>query len=698
MTNQFLPVTREEIRERGWEQPDFLFISGDAYVDHPSFGPAMIGRVLEAAGYKVAMLAQPDWYREDEFTKLGKPRLGVLISGGNLDSMLCHYTAARKPRKEDKYSPGRKTGMRPDHATLVYSKIAKKIWPDLPVIIGGIEASLRRFAHYDYWEDKLLLSILAESGADLLVCGMGESQVREIADYLQGGASGQDLHFIRGTAYAVREKEDLAMLEDYVELPSYQDILKDKRLMAEAFRLQSEETDPFYGKPVVQRNSGVYVVQNPAAMPLTQEEMDAIYDLPFTRQWHPMYDELGGVDALEEVKFSIVSCRGCFGSCSFCAIHAHQGRIIQARSHESILKEAREIIQFPDFKGYINDVGGPTANFRHPACAKQLKVGACKHRQCLFPAPCPNIDADHSDYIELLRKLRALPGIKKVFIRSGIRYDYLLADKKQEFLDELCRYHVSGQLKIAPEHISEPVLAHMGKPGKEVYMKFARAFMKKNKEIGKEQYLVPYFISSHPGCNLTSAIELAEFLRDTGRHPEQVQDFIPTPGSASTAMYYSGIDPFTGKKVLVVQNPHQKAMQRALMQYRNPRNRQLVREALKEGNREDLIGDGPKCLIREGGSFRGRPGKDGGFRKDRRDGGRRDGQKIRNDRSARNGRDDRNDRNSRNDRNDRNDRYGRDDRRGGKSYGNDRSGGRNYAGERGGQSGRNGGSRGRKRR
>ena len=698
MTNQFLPVTREEIRERGWEQPDFLFISGDAYVDHPSFGPAMIGRVLEAAGYKVAMLAQPDWYREDEFTKLGKPRLGVLISGGNLDSMLCHYTAARKPRKEDKYSPGRKTGMRPDHATLVYSKIAKKIWPDLPVIIGGIEASLRRFAHYDYWEDKLLLSILAESGADLLVCGMGESQVREIADYLQGGASGQVLHFIRGAAYAVREKEDLAMLEDYVELPSYQDILKDKRLMAEAFRLQSEETDPFYGKPVVQRNSGVYVVQNPAAMPLTQEEMDAIYDLPFTRQWHPMYDELGGVDALEEVKFSIVSCRGCFGSCSFCAIHAHQGRIIQARSHESILKEAREIIQFPDFKGYINDVGGPTANFRHPACAKQLKVGACKHRQCLFPAPCPNIDADHSDYIELLRKLRALPGIKKVFIRSGIRYDYLLADKKQEFLDELCRHHVSGQLKIAPEHISEPVLAHMGKPGKEVYMKFARAFMKKNKEIGKEQYLVPYFISSHPGCNLTSAIELAEFLRDTGRHPEQVQDFIPTPGSASTAMYYSGIDPFTGKKVLVVQNPHQKAMQRALMQYRNPRNRQLVREALKEGNREDLIGDGPKCLIREGGSFRGRPGKDGGFRKDRRDGGRRDGQKIRNDRSARNGRDDRNDRNSRNDRNDRNDRYGRDDRRGGKSYGNDRSGGRNYAGERGGQSGRNGGSRGRKRR
>ena len=574
MNQTFLPVCKEDMEERGWEQLDFLFISGDAYVDHPSFAPAVICRVLEAAGYKVAILPQPDWNSPQSFQRMGKPRLGVLVCGGNLDSMLCHYTAARKPRKEDKYSPGKEMGKRPDHATLVYAKAAKKLWPDLPVIIGGIEASLRRFAHYDYWEDKLLPSILTESGADLLVCGMGETQIREIADYLAGGASGEDLHYIRGTAYA---SETLDNLEEYVELPAYDAIRNDKRLLADAYRLQHENVDPFYGKILVQKNShNLYIVQNPAAMPLTEEEMDSIYDLPYTRQWHPMYDKEGGIAALEEVKFSIVSCRGCFGSCSFCAIHAHQGRIIQARSHASILKEAKEMTQMPDFKGYINDVGGPTANFRHPACKKQLKVGACKDRQCLFPKPCPALDADHSDYIRLLRELRALPGVKKVFIRSGIRYDYLLAENKQQFLDELCRYHVSGQLKIAPEHIAEST----------------------NKEIGKEQYLVPYFISSHPGCTLANAIELAEFLRDTGRYPEQVQDFIPTPGSASTAMYYSGIDPFTGKKVFTVHNPHHKAMQRALMQYRNPRNRALVIEALKEGGRTDLIGDGPRCLVR----------------------------------------------------------------------------------------------------
>ena len=597
MTEAFLPVCREDMEARGWVQADFLFVSGDAYVDHPSFAPAVIGRVLEGAGYKVAILAQPDWRDPKAFQALGKPRLGVLVCGGNLDSMLCHYTAARKPRKEDKYSPGKATGKRPDHATLVYTKKIKEIWPDLPVIIGGIEASLRRFAHYDYWEDTLLPSILTECGADLLVCGMGEQSIKEIADYLAGGAAGADLHYIRGTQYAV---SSLDILEEYVELPSYDAIRSDKTLLAQAHRLQSENMDPFYGKTLVQKNSnGLYVVQNPSVMPLTQEEMDSIYDLPYTRQWHPMYDKAGGVAALEEVKFSLVSSRGCFGSCSFCAIHAHQGRIIQARSHASILKEAEKMIRLPDFKGYINDVGGPTANFRHPSCAKQLKVGACKHRQCLFPAPCPQIDADHSDYIALLRKLRALPGVKKVFIRSGIRYDYLLEEKGGQFLDELCRYHVSGQLKVAPEHIAQPVLRQMGKPGKEVYVKFVRAFAKKNKEIGKEQYLVPYFISSHPGCTLTHAIELAEFLRDTGRNPEQVQDFIPTPGSAATAMYYSGQDPFTGKKVYTVRNPHQKAMQRALMQYRNPRNRALVREALKEGGRTDLIGDGPRCLIRE---------------------------------------------------------------------------------------------------
>ena len=563
MNQTFLPVCKEDMEERGWEQLDFLFISGDAYVDHPSFAPAVICRVLEAAGYKVAILPQPDWNSPQSFQRMGKPRLGVLVCGGNLDSMLCHYTAARKPRKEDKYSPGKEMGKRPDHATLVYAKAAKKLWPDLPVIIGGIEASLRRFAHYDYWEDKLLPSILTESGADLLVCGMGETQIREIADYLAGGASGEDLHYIRGTAYA---SETLDNLEEYVELPAYDAIRNDKRLLADAYRLQHENVDPFYGKILVQKNShNLYIVQNPAAMPLTEEEMDSIYDLPYTRQWHPMYDKEGGIAALEEVKFSIVSCRGCFGSCSFCAIHAHQGRIIQARSHASILKEAKEMTQMPDFKGYINDVGGPTANFRHPACKKQLKVGACKDRQCLFPKPCPALDADHSDYIRLLRELRALPGVKKVFIRSGIRYDYLLAENKQQFLDELCRYHVSGQLKIAPD---------------------VKAFMQKNKEIGKEQYLVPYFISSHPGCTLANAIELAEFLRDTGRYPEQVQDFIPTPGSASTAMYYSGIDPFTGKKVFTVHNPHHKAMQRALMQYRNPRNDSFqISRKTKSGNR-----------------------------------------------------------------------------------------------------------------
>lgn len=596
MTQEYLPVCREDMEARGWSQPDFLFVSGDAYVDHPSFAPAVICRVLEAAGYKVALLPQPNWRDKEAFRVLGRPRLGVLVCGGNLDSMLCHYTAARKPRKEDKYTPGKAMGKRPDHATLIYTKIIKSLWSDLPVIVGGIEASLRRFAHYDYWEDNLLPSILTECGADLLVYGMGESQIREIADYLAGGAAGADLHYIRGTSYAVGSLEEL---EDYEELPSWEEIKKDKKLLADAYRIQSENTDPFYGKTLVQKNSnGLYVVQNPSAMPLTEEEMDAVYDLPYTRQWHPMYDKAGGVAALEEVKFSIVSCRGCFGSCSFCAIHAHQGRIIQARSHASILKEAEKLVRLPDFKGYINDVGGPTANFRHPSCQKQLKVGACKHRQCLWPSPCPHIDADHSDYIRLLRELRALPGVKKVFIRSGIRYDYLLEEKNQDFLDELCRYHISGQLKIAPEHIAEPVLQHMGKPGKEVYMKFVNAFARKNKEIGKEQYLVPYFMSSHPGCTLTHAIELAEFLRDTGRSPEQVQDFVPTPGSASTAMYYSGRDPFTGKKTYTVRSPHQKAMQRALMQYKNPRNRKLVLEALKEGGRTDLIGEGPRCLIR----------------------------------------------------------------------------------------------------
>lgn len=592
--NKFLPISREEIAERGWEQLDFLFISGDAYVDHPSFGPAVICRVLEAQGYKVALLCQPDWSQAENLAALGKPRLGVLISGGNLDSMLCHYTAAKNPRSVDKYTAGGQVGQRPDHATAVYAKLAKQLWPQLPVVIGGIEASLRRFVHFDYWENKLLPSIIESSGADLLVYGMGEKQIVEIADYLAGGASMEDMHYIRGTAYAC---DVLPEGQEYVKLPGWKAIRDDKKFFAQAYHLQSREQDPFYGKPVVQRGQNKFIVQNPPVYPLTQEEMDAIYDLPYVRQWHPSYDAKGGVAALEEVQFSIVSCRGCFGSCAFCAIHAHQGRIIQARSHESIIREAKIISKLPGFKGYIHDVGGPTANFRHPSCAKQLKYGVCKDRQCLFPEPCPNIDADHSDYIELLAKLRALPGIKKVFIRSGIRYDYLLADKKQEFLDVLCRYHISGLLKIAPEHIAPPVLKRMGKPGKEVYLKFMRAYAKKNKELGLPQYLVPYFISSHPGCTLNNAIELAEFLRDIKHQPEQVQDFIPTPGSAATAMYYSGVDPATGESVFVARHPHDKAMQRALMQYRAPRNRQLVLEALQKAGRMDLVGTEPKCLI-----------------------------------------------------------------------------------------------------
>lgn len=592
---EFLPISKEDISMRGWDQLDFLFISGDAYVDHPSFGPAVICRVLEAQGYKVAMLCQPDWHDLKSFEALGKPRLAVLISGGNLDSMLCHYTAAKKPRKKDAYTPGGEMGKRPNHATVVYSLQVRRLWPEIPIVIGGIEASLRRFAHFDYWENKLLPSILLQSNADLLIYGMGEKQIVEVADYLAGGANIKDVRYVRGTAYLADSLNDL---EEYVELPSLENIQKDREDFAKAHRLQSKELDPFYGKTVVQKNNKKFVVQNPVPFPLTEEEMDAIYDLDYMRTYHPSYEALGGVPAIEEVQFSVISCRGCFGSCSFCAIHSHQGRIIQTRSHESIVNEAKKITSMPNFKGYIHDVGGPTANFRHPACAKQLQSGACRDKQCLFPKPCPNIDADHSDYIKLLQKVRSLPGIKKVFVRSGIRYDYLLADKSDKFLDELCRYHVSGQLKVAPEHVAEHALNNMGKPGKEVYLKFMKAFNKKNKEIGLKQFLVPYFISSHPGCTLRDAVELGEFLRDIGHQPEQVQDFIPTPGSASTAMYYSGINPETGKKVFVARNPHDKAMQRALMQYKNPKNRQLVKEALQQTDRGDLIGDSAKCLLK----------------------------------------------------------------------------------------------------
>ena len=601
---QFLPISREEIAERGWEQIDFLFISGDAYVDHPSFGPAVICRVLEAQGYKVALLCQPQWDKIENFAALGKPRLGVMISGGNLDSMLCRYTVGKHERAVDKYTAGGEVGRRPDHATAVYAQMVKRLWPQMPVIIGGIEASLRRFVHFDYWENKLLPSILETSGADLLVYGMGEKQVVEIADYLAGGAAPEDMYYIRGTAYAASK---LPEGEEFVELPGWQAIKDDRREFARAFKLQSKEQDPFYGKMVVQKGQQKYIIQNPSIYPLTMEEMDAVYNLPYARSWHPSYDAKGGVAALEEVQFSLVSSRGCFGSCAFCAIHAHQGRIIQARSHESIIREAKILTKLPGFKGYIHDVGGPTANFRHPSCVKQLKHGVCRDRQCLFPKPCPNINADHSDYVALLRKLRALPGVKKVFIRSGIRYDYLMEDKKQDFLDELCRYHISGLLKVAPEHIAPQVLARMGKPGKEVYLKFMRLFKQKNEELKLPQFLVPYFISSHPGCTLNNAIELAEFLRDIKHQPEQVQDFIPTPGSAATAMYYSGVDPESGQSVFVARNPHDKAMQRALMQYRAPRNRKLVLEALQKAGRMDLVGSGRKCLLHIDDERQGKP-------------------------------------------------------------------------------------------
>ncbi|MCQ2363499.1 MAG: YgiQ family radical SAM protein [Acidaminococcaceae bacterium] len=597
MDTAFIPITPEEIIAKGWGSIDFLFVSGDAYVDHPSFAPAIICRILEARGYKVAILSQPDWHKVEDFAVLGKPNYGVLVCGGNLDSMLCHYTAAKKSRKDDKYTPGGVIGRRPDHATVVYAKAIRKLWPNMPVVIGGIEASLRRLVHYDYWENRLFPSILEDSDADLLIYGMGEKQIMEVADYLAGGAGMDDMHYIPGTAYAV-DKERYVAIDGAVELPSYAEIVKDRVKFAKAFKEHYGELDPIRGRIVVQRGIKKVVVQNPPALPLTTAEMDWVYDLPYCRSCHPSYRTLGGVKALEEVQFSIISSRGCFGSCSFCAIHAHQGRIIQNRSHASILREAKLLTAVPGFKGYIHDVGGPTANFRHPACAKQLKVGTCRDRQCLFPVPCPNLDADHSDYLQLLREVRAIPGIKKVFVRSGIRYDYLLRDKDGAFLQELCKYHVSGQLKIAPEHVSDRVLKYMGKPGKNVYLEFMRKFADTNRRMGLPQYLVPYFISSHPGCKLQDAIELAEFLRDIWHQPQQVQDFIPTPGSASTAMYYSGVDLDTLKPLYVARSPRDKAMQRALMQYKNPRNYALVVQALRQAGRMDLVGKGRRCLVK----------------------------------------------------------------------------------------------------
>ena len=593
---RFLPVSRADMEERGIDQLDFVYVIGDAYVDHPSFGPAIISRLLESHGYQVGIIAQPDFRHAESIMALGEPRLGFLVSAGNMDSMVNHYSVAKKHRKVDSYTPGGEMGKRPDRAVIVYCNLIRQKYKHVPIIAGGIEASLRRMAHYDYWSDSLRRSILLESGADLVSYGMGERSIVAIADALDAGMPVKDITYIPGTVCKVRSLDEIS---DYTVLPDYESICKDKKKYAESFYIQYSNTDPFSGKRLVEPYSqNCFIVQNPASEPLTMEEMDQVYDLPFQRTWHPMYDAAGGIPALSEVKFSLVSCRGCFGGCSFCALTFHQGRIIQARSHESLIKEAKLMIEEPDFKGYIHDVGGPTADFRAPACKKQMTKGVCPHKQCLFPEPCKNLRADHSDYIALLRKLRALPKVKKVFIRSGIRFDYVLADKKSTFLEELCRYHVSGQLKVAPEHVSDPVLACLGKPKAAVYQEFCRQYKKMNERLGLKQYLVPYLMSSHPGSTMKEAVELAEYCRDLGYMPEQVQDFYPTPSTISTCMYYTGLDPRTMTAVYVPKDPHEKEMQRALIQYRNPANRVLVREALLKAGREDLIGYGPKCLLR----------------------------------------------------------------------------------------------------
>ncbi len=596
MNQDFLPISPQDLQERGISQLDFVYVIGDAYVDHPSFGHAIISRVLEAHGYQVGIISQPDWKDPASVTVLGRPRLGFLVSAGNMDSCVNHYSVSRKRRSSDAYTPGGVMGKRPDHASAVYGNLIRRAYRDIPIILGGIEASLRRMAHYDYWTDRFKRSVLLDSQADLISYGMGERSIVEIADALASGISIRDVTFIPGTMYRTK---DISGLYEPVILPSYEAMKADKALYAKSFAIQNENTDSCTGKPLAEEYpGGVYVVQNPPQPPLSTEEMDAVYALPYARTYHPSYEKLGGVPAISEIKFSLISNRGCFGGCSFCALTFHQGRTVQTRSHESILEEAGLLIKDPEFKGYIHDVGGPTANFRHPSCQKQLTLGVCKNRQCLFPSPCKNLYVDHSDYLELLRKLRALPGVKKVFVRSGIRFDYLLADRDDKFFRELVEHHISGQLKVAPEHISDPVLRCMGKPENAVYNRFVEKYKKLNRDMGKNQFLVPYLMSSHPGSTLKEAVELAEYLRDLGYMPEQVQDFYPTPSTLSTVMYYTGLDPRNMKPVYVCRNPHEKAMQRALIQYRNPKNYDLVREALILAGRGDLIGFGKKCLIR----------------------------------------------------------------------------------------------------
>lgn len=611
MKGNFLPITREEMKERGWDQVDFVYVSGDAYVDHPSFGHAIITRLLESRGYRVGIIAQPDWRKPESVQVFGEPRLGFLVSAGNMDSMVNHYSVSKKRRKTDAYTPGGEMGKRPDYACVVYGNLIRQTYKKTPIILGGIEASLRRMAHYDYWSDKLKRSVLLDSGADVISYGMGEHSIIELAEALDAGIPVEDITYIAGT---VVKTKSLDSIYDAEILPSFEDLKADKMNYARSFYTQYLNTDAFNGKRLVEPYSEhLYVVQNPPATPLTQMEMDDVYSLPYQRTYHPSYEAKGGVPAIKEIKFSLISNRGCFGGCSFCALTFHQGRIVQVRSHESLIEEAKEITKDKDFKGYIHDVGGPTANFRHPSCKKQMEHGVCKTRQCLFPSPCKNLDADHRDYVSLLRKLRDIPKVKKVFIRSGIRFDYLLADKKQEFLRELCEYHVSGQLKVAPEHVAGPVLSLMGKPEHKVYEEFTRQFYKMNEKIGKEQYLVPYLMSSHPGSTLKEAVELAEYCRDLGYMPEQVQDFYPTPSTLSTCMYYTGYDPRTMEKVYVPTNPHEKAMQRALIQYRNPKNYDLVLEALRLAGRTDLIGFDKKCLIRPR-QIKGRDFAAGGYK------------------------------------------------------------------------------------
>lgn len=592
----FLPVNKREMEERGWDRVDFVYVTGDAYVDHPSFGSAIISRLLESRGYRVGMICQPDWKQKESVQVFGEPRLGFLVSAGNMDSMVNHYTVSGKHRQKDAYSPGGEMGHRPDRSATVYSNLIRQSYKKTPIILGGIEASLRRLAHYDYWDNRVRRSVLMDSGADLISYGMGEHSILEIAEALESGIPVEEITYIPGTVFKCR---DLSRVYEPILLPSFEEISENKKLYAESFAVQYKNTDPFTAKPMAESyGTKGYIVQNPPAHPLSREEMDDVYAFPYTRKSHPMYEEKGGIPALEEIKFSLTSNRGCFGSCSFCALTFHQGRILQTRSHESLIEEAKLMTQEKDFKGYIHDVGGPTADFRQPSCKKQLTKGVCMNRQCLFPTPCKNLDVDHRDYVALLRKLRRIPKVKKVFIRSGVRFDYVVADKDKTFLRELVEHHVSGQLRVAPEHVSDQVLKYMGKPSHSVYQQFLREYEEANKKTGKQQFAVPYFMSSHPGCTMKEAVRLAEYVRDLGFTPEQVQDFYPTPSTLSTCMYYTGIHPLTGEKVYVPRNPREKAIQRALMQYKNPANRELVLEGLKLAGRMDLVGYDKKCLIR----------------------------------------------------------------------------------------------------